>query len=216
MIVQSHINKFFEKRFGSPRAISYIHGIIKGIKVMTITETIRPLRFGNKPYEVIKNEFFVDSEALACKASKLAQSENNDCVVRAFMCGFDISYEQAHAWVAKNFFRKNNKGTQMDSDRIKEASGKTKNGKKVSFIGAHPSKNHINKVMGNNEMLVNKKYKKQTGFTLKSFIENNPVGRFVLIVQGHAVAVVDGVLHGNSDEKYWGFYRSVWYGFELK
>jgi hypothetical protein len=47
-------------------------------------------------------------------------------------------------------------------------------------------------------------------------MENHPVGRFVLIVQGHAVAVVDGVLYGNRNERYEGLYRSVWYGFEMK
>ena len=44
----------------------------------------------------------------------------------------------------------------------------------------------------------------------------NPVGNFVLIVQGHAVAVVNGVLFGNGDEKWNGLYRSVWFGFECK
>jgi hypothetical protein len=29
-------------------------------------------------------------------------------------------------------------------------------------------------------------------------MENNPVGSFVLIVQGHAVAVINGVLYGNT------------------
>ena len=47
-------------------------------------------------------------------------------------------------------------------------------------------------------------------------MENNPVGRFVLIVQGHAVAVVNGVLYGNADERYNGLYRSVWFAFECK
>jgi hypothetical protein len=64
--------------------------------------------------------------------------------------------------------------------------------------------------------LKNKQYKKATGYTLKSFMENNPVGRFVLIVQGHAVAVVNGVLYGNTNENAIGLYRSVWMGFELK
>ena len=93
--------------------------------------------------------------------------------------------------------------------------GKTKNGKKISFIGAHPSKN-MRFSIGSTKVLANKQYKKPTGYTLKSFMENNPVGRFVLIVQGHAVAVVNGVLYGNSDERYNGLYRSVWFAFECK
>ncbi len=67
-----------------------------------------------------------------------------------------------------------------------------------------------------NKILNNPKYKKQTGYTLKSFIENNPVGRFVLIVQGHAVAIVNGVLYANTGENAVGLYRSVWMGFEIK
>ena len=94
--------------------------------------------------------------------------------------------------------------------------GKTKNGYKVDYIGTHPSKEGINSRIGSSKILVNKQYKKATGYTLKSFMENNPVGRFVLIVQGHAVAVVNGVLYGNTNENAIGLYRSVWMGFELK
>ena len=47
-------------------------------------------------------------------------------------------------------------------------------------------------------------------------METNPVGRFVLIVQGHAIAIVDGVLYGNGNDRYQGLYRSVWFGFECK
>ena len=68
----------------------------------------------------------------------------------------------------------------------------------------------------NKKILANPKYKKPTGFTLKSFIENHPVGRFVLVVEGHAMACVDGVLYGNPNERQQGLYRSVWYGFEMK
>jgi hypothetical protein len=71
-------------------------------------------------------------------------------------------------------------------------------------------------LIGSDKVLSNAKYKKATGYTLKSFMENNPVGRFVLIVQGHAVAVCEGVLCGNTSEKYNGLYRSVWFGFECK
>ena len=66
------------------------------------------------------------------------------------------------------------------------------------------------------KILANNKYYIVAGFTLKSFIECNPIGRFVLIVQGHAVAIVNGVLFGNATEQYHGIYRSVWYGFEMR
>ena len=165
--------------------------------------------------DAISSNYFVNSSKLANQSSKLSQNENNDCVVRAFMCALDLSYDQAHAWVKKELNRVDRKGTLMNA-YSKNIIGKTKNGKKISFIGAHPSREYMNFKFGSNKPLVNTKYKKLTGYTLKSFIENNPVGRFVLIVQGHAVAVINGVLYGNQDEQYNGLYRSVWFGFEMK
>jgi hypothetical protein len=181
--------------------------------VMMITEK-RKLNIWSKEVEILKSEYFVNSIKLATKSSQLAKNENNDCVVRAFMAALDIPYEQAHAWVKKELNRKDRKGTFVHAYG-KNIIGKTKNGKKISFIGAHPSRNMKHSV-GSDKILVNTKYKKPTGYTLKSFMENNPVGRFVLIVQGHAVAVVNGVLYGNGGEEFNGLYRSVWFGFEMK
>jgi hypothetical protein len=171
-------------------------------------------RLGWKEVEALLPEYFVDSIKIANESSELGKKEDNDCVVRAFMCALDISYEQAHAWVKKELKRQDRRGTFMYA-YSKNIIGKTKNGKKISFIGAHPSRN-MKHAVGSNKVLVNKQYKKATGYTLKSFMENNPVGRFVLIVQGHAVAVVNGVLYGNRDEQWKGLYRSVWFGFECK
>ena len=94
--------------------------------------------------------------------------------------------------------QENNKGTYTVAYG-KNVIGKTKNGYKVDFIGSHPSKEYFNTRIGSNKILKNKQYKKATGYTLKSFMENNPVGRFVLIVQGHAVAVVNGVINDTYD-----------------
>jgi hypothetical protein len=190
----------------------YVYSRIEIIMVMIITE--KRNRWG-KEIEQIKQEFFINSIKLANQSSELSKNENNDCVVRAFMCALDLSYDQAHAWVKKELNRIDRKGTLMNA-YSKNIIGKTKNGKKISFMGAHPSREYMNFKFGSNKPLVNTKYKKLTGYTLKSFIENNPVGRFVLIVQGHAVAVINGVLYGNQDEQYNGLYRSVWFGFEMK
>jgi len=178
-----------------------------------ITEQVRATN--GRMVESLKSQYFVDSIKLAHATSKLAPKENNDCVVRAFMCALDIPYEQAHAWVKKNLNRKDHEGTFV-RDFGKNIIGKTKNGKKIDYIGAHPSRGYLKHSIGSNKVLANTKYKKATGYTLKSFMENNPVGRFVLIVQGHAVAVCEGVLCGNTSEKYNGLYRSVWFGFECK
>ena len=179
-----------------------------------ITEKVK-LSIWSKAIEIIKPEFYVDTMKLADSQSELSKKEDNDCVVRAFMAALDIPYDKAHAWVKKELKRRDRQGT-FTNAYAKNIIGKTKNGKKISFMGAHPSREFMKHSIGSNKVLVNPKYKKATGYTLKSFMENNPVGRFVLIVQGHAVAVVNGVLYGNTNENKHGLYRSVWYGFEMK
>ena len=182
---------------------------------MMITERVRVGFLGSKEREQLKEEYFVDSNVLAAASSELGKKETNDCVVRAFMCALNMSYDQAHNYIKTKMNRKDGKGTYVNA-YAKNIIGATKNGMKISFIGTHPSKAFMKTSFGSDKVLVNRKYKKPTGFTLKSFMEAHPVGRFVLIVQGHAVAVVNGVLYGNSDEKHNGLYRSVWVGFEMK
>ena len=160
---------------------------------MMITEKAKLSVWSNKEVEMFKPEYFVDYNGVAQFSSELAKKETNDCVVKAFMVALDLPYAYA-----KNIINT------------------TKNGKKITFIGTHPSRSFFKHSFGSDKVLVNKQYKKPTGYTLKSFMENNPVGRFVLIVQGHAVAVVNGVLYGNKEERHHGLYRSVWYGFEMK
>lgn len=185
-----------------------------------ITEKVNVGVFRVKYREQFTSDHFLDYNNIAYMRSTtgLAQRENNDCVVKAFMCALDCNYETAHKFIGDKMKRENRKGTYTYMF-AKNVINTTKNGKRITFIGAHPSKSYMQtNVAGNKnkKVLANPKYKKLTGFTLKSFIENHPVGRFVLIVEGHAVACINGVLHGNSNEKYQGLYRSVWYGFEMK
>lgn len=219
-----HMGKFF-KNPKTQKKISLkkvwlsksIYIYLSSNKGYMITEKIQIQTnyFRTKEIEIIKEELYVDTMKMAAAQSNIAKNEYDDCVVRAFMAALDISYDQAHAWVKKYMKRENRKGT-YTGQAVKSVEGKTKNGYKINFIGLNPSKKYWEKVIGSNKVLVNPKYKKQTGYTLKSFMENNPVGRFVLIVQGHAVAVVNGVLYGNTNENRHGLYRSVYFGWELK
>lgn len=183
-----------------------------------ITEKVKVSAFREVYREQLKREYFVDSNFLAQNNSDLAKRETNDCVVRAFMCALDIPYEQAHAYIKKEMKREDRQGTYTFL-YSKNVIGKIKNGRRINFIGAHPDKTWMQKNIANTtnkKILANPKYKKPTGFTVKAFLESHPVGRFVLVVEGHALAVVNGVLYGNSNEQYSGLYRSVWYGFQMK
>jgi len=156
---------------------------------MMITEKAKLSVWSNKEVEMFKPEYFVDYNGVAQFSSELAKKETNDCVVKAFMVALDLPYDKAHAYIKDKMKRQDRKGTYTNA-YAKNIINTTKNGKKITFIGTHPSRSFFKHSFGSDKVLVNKQYKKPTGYTLKSFMENNPVGRFVLIVQGHAVAVV--------------------------
>ena len=169
-----------------------------------------------KKFKIINPQLCVSTMAIAQEQSELAKREQNDCVVRAFMAALDISYDSAHAFVKKYLKRENRRGT-YTSIHLPEIIGKVKNGKKIKMYGVSPSHDYlIGFRFPNAKLLTNPKYKKPTGYTLRSFIENHPIGRYFLIVEGHAVAVVDGKLYGNTGEGNYKINRRVHYVVECK
>ena len=163
---------------------------------------------GSTTVEELKPEYFVDSGSLAASQSELAKRETNDCVVRAFMSTLDLPYERAHGWVKKNLGREFRKGT-YTMKYIKHVLGKTKNGFKMKAYGCHQDYAWAMEKKGF-KVITNPKYKnKKVGYTLKSFIEAHPKGRYFVILEKHAVAVINGVLYGNRNEQRSELYRRV-------
>jgi hypothetical protein len=120
--------------------------------------------------------------------SMLAQTETNDCFVRAVASAYDVHYEKAHEWVKKHFKRKNNAGTsnvilfmeKFANDR------KTLNGK-------YP------KVIQNLREYDSTKLKyKRT--TLNQFIKKYPTGTYIVIVERHAFTLMNGFVIGNPQD----------------
>jgi len=158
----------------------------------------------------IKDEFFRDSITISESQSELAKSETNDCVVRAFMMVLDLPYDKAHKFVADKFNRVNGQGT-YTTQYLSNIIGTQKNGYKIRLMGYHPKRS-----FGSRKKLVNPKYKNETGYTVKSFMEQYPTGRYLIIVKGHSLALVDGILYGNYNEQFNGFRRPVHYVIECK
>lgn len=158
--------------------------------------------------KIIREDLFVDSNDLALKSSVKAKKEKSDCVVRAFMIGLDISYDKAHAWVKTKLKRQDKKGT-YTRKYINNILGKTKNHHKISLYGVTP-KYRIGR-FERSKILINKKYKKKTNYTVKSFMENHPEGIYIIIVRGHALCLKDGILYGNQCEQSQGFKRQIRY-----
>ena len=126
--------------------------------------------------KIINPELCVDTMAIA-RESAIGAKEKNDCVVRAFMAALDTSYDSTHAFVKKYLKRVNGRGT-YTSINLPEVIGKVKNGKKIKMYGVSPSHDYmIGYKFKGAKLLTNPKYKKPTGYTLRSFIENHPIGR---------------------------------------
>jgi len=165
--------------------------------------------------KVINPELCVDTMKIA-RESAIGKNEKNDCVVRSFMAALDTSYDSAHAWVKKYLKRENKKGT-YTSIHLPEVIGKVKNGKKIKMYGVSPSHDYlIGFKFPNAKLLTNPKYKKPTGYTLRSFIENHPTGSYFIICEGHAVCVKGGKLYGNTGEGNYKINRRVHYAVECK
>ncbi len=75
------------------------------------TTTVETRWGGEVTRKKIKDTYFRDSNVIAQSQSKVAKSERNDCVVRAFMMSLDLPYDKAHKFVSDKFNRTNRKGT---------------------------------------------------------------------------------------------------------
>jgi hypothetical protein len=154
---------------------------------------------------------FINSyDAIAKGANTKAKGENRDCVVRAFMNAASTSYDEAHDTVAKWFDRKPAQGTTGFTINAFKREGETVNGLSFTYIGSHPlaagarwnpetRAYDITQYNLRFKTLCKPRYPKQ-GYTVAKFAEAHPVGRYIIIVQRHALAVVDGVIYDNWDQ----------------
>ena len=130
--------------------------------------------------------------------SQLAQSEKNDCFVRALAVAGETDYQTAHQVAKEVFGRREKSGTlgyMILSAFLKaEAAGIMLGSKKleVAVLGRRDTKNKY-KLKGQ-EIWRQK--------TLKSFVESHPVGNYIVTVAGHALAVIDGELADWSKEAF--------------
>jgi len=126
--------------------------------------------------------------------SKIAQSESNDCAVRAIASSFEMHYDEAHKFVAKKWFRGNREGTRnfIGGMRGMVSKGVLINGKSFSNLGdQHGHMKYDVKVKG---QIVKR------NMTTGTFIKKFPKGRYLVVVRGHAFSIIDGVVVGNTED----------------
>jgi hypothetical protein len=141
--------------------------------------------------------------------SKIAQSESNDCAVRAIASSFEMHYDEAHKFVAKKWFRGNREGTRnfIGGMRGMVSRGVLINGKSFSNLGDQ-----------NGHMKYDVKVKGQIvkrNMTTGTFIKKFPKGRYLVVVRGHAFSIIDGVVVGNTEDSKMKK-RVILYSWEVK
>jgi hypothetical protein len=122
--------------------------------------------------------------------SQLASTERNDCVVRSISVAFSVPYEDAHKFVEQRFGRKFREGTKFFGTRMNTIASSEKKIFDTEF-----------KSLGNLKYEVTIKGKtKKRWMTVGTFVKQNPVGTFIILVKGHAFSVIDGHVIGNYQD----------------
>ena len=110
----------------------------------------------------------------------LQAGERSDCTVRALVKTAGLAYDDAWRWVASKMQRRPRRGPTLWDARKAMDNAQQINGKKVKALGH-----------GRTRRLLNGADRKMS---LKTFCQYNPVGTFYVLVRGHALAVIDGVI----------------------
>ena len=120
--------------------------------------------------------------------SSIAKSERNDCFVRAVASAYEISYDDAHKWVADNFKRENRKGTMNVVDKMTSFS-----------LGKELLNNKSVEVIQNLRHYDAEKLK-MNKTTLNQFIKKYSTGTYIVIVKRHAFTLKNGYVIGNDED----------------
>lgn len=123
--------------------------------------------------------------------SVIAKSETNDCVVRAISSAFEMHYDEAHQFVKVKFGRKDRKGTSFFVGGMRRMVGdKVKiNGKSFETMGNEYG--HVSYEVKVKGQMVKR------NMTTGTFIKKYPVGKYLVVVRGHAFSIIDGNVVGN-------------------
>ena len=126
----------------------------------------------------------------SCDNCELAKAERNDCVVRSIASATEVAYRTAHQFCKDVFKREDKKGTAsnylLPALKEMEKEGLEISSKKFSVkkLSKERIKN-LYKLKG--ERIWRKK-------TIKSFIQSNLKGTYLVMIAKHALVIKDGEL----------------------
>ena len=139
------------------------------------------------------------------KGSVLAAGEKNDCAVRAFANAFNITYDMAHSFTAKEFKRKARRGTQDMFNTLSKLGQVTFD---LFSNTLFPESVEYNLVPVDAPINTDYTHKK-VAYTVKTFCAKFNKGTFIVLVNKHALCVKDGIVIDNPNMRFTGYRRIV-------
>ena len=114
---------------------------------------------------------------------QLAQDlkESNDCFVRALAISANITYNEAHGIAEELFNRKTGEGTQLVESTIRSKTGR-------NYF------NHRNLQLEDVNHTYIRRDKKVHALNIRGFYNRYSKGTYLVLVNKHALAIVDGVI----------------------
>ena len=147
----------------------------------------------------------------------LSKSEKNDCVVRAIQHSFGVDYVDAHHFCETKLNRVSGQGTYTNVylPKIKQAFGQkiNKMGKDGRITRVKKSK--ITRWSNEKSAFVKKRETLQVRYKVKDFLKKFNIGKYIVIVRGHAFALVEGKVIGNLEDSK-RLTREVWSAYKVK
>jgi hypothetical protein len=128
----------------------------------------------------------------------LAKSETNDCVVLSIASAFGVNYDTAHEFVKNTFKRKNRQGTLNFARVFNYFISKNTQVLDTTIVPMGIMRSVYNYSLRYDVKVGNRLVNR--GMTVHTFIKNNPVGTFIVVVKGHAFTIIDGVVVGNYED----------------
>ena len=147
----------------------------------------------------------------------LSKSENNDCVVRAVQHAFEVDYVDAHHFCETKLNRVSGQGTYTNRylGKVTQAFGKRINklGRGGKLTCAKKTK--VEKWSNAKQKYTIRRQTVQVRYKVKEFIKKFPIGKYIVIVNAHAFALVDGEIIGNREDDR-RLNREVWSAYKVK
>ena len=133
---------------------------------------------------------------------KVYPNEKNDCTVRTIVHACQVPYKEAHQFMARYSGRQNRHSANLHTTVCRLESAV-----KVLLLG--PALTNGQHCMDFSHPVGYQFHRRQHP-TLNQFVKDHPQGRYIVTTHGHALAIIDGIVHDTFRPKIKAKVLTVW------